>query len=57
MPMEYKDKKEWLSKNKSRLRRNIGKAIERSKDGVDVEILKAMIEIIDIMDCKKGGRK
>ena len=55
--MEYKNKEEWFYKNKTRLRRNIGKIIKRSSVDVDVEILKVMIEMLDIIDFKKGGKK
>jgi len=55
--MEYKDKKEWLYKNKTRLRRNIGKVIKRNNSDIDVEILKVMIEMIDVIDLGRGGKK
>lgn len=49
--MTVKEKKEWLYKNKARLRRNINKAI--NKNNVDVEVLKTMRELLDIIDFKR----
>lgn len=55
MAVKYKDKKEWLYKNKTRLHRNIDKVIK--KNNVDVGVLRTMKALLDRIDFKKGGAK